>query len=238
MADSDIPSVDAISPDDAAPTYPGLPATSWAVLGMLTLGERLTGYDLKKWADWSIGYFYWSPSISQIYAELKKLEKAGFVVSEVISEPGERGRRVYQITDEGTRAVRNWSRDAPVDQPVLKHSLMLRMWMGHLNDTDHLKELVRAHIANLEERRDESRMHMAHAHREPAWAYSVMSLKWSMRYFQAEIDLAHDLLELIDDADTEFGRVRELDSLGNPVPNESGSWRRVEDYVENLKHDR
>ncbi|MBM7367214.1 PadR family transcriptional regulator [Gordonia hydrophobica] len=237
MADSAIPPADDAPAVDTDPSYPPLPATSWAVLGMLTLGERLTGYDLKKWADWSIGYFYWSPSISQIYAELKKLEKAGFVTSEVVSEPGERGRRVYEITESGTHAVRSWSRDAPVDQPVLKHSLMLRMWMGHLNDTDHLKELVRSHIANLEERRDESRMHMENADREPAWAYSVMSLAWSMKYFQAEIDLARDLLDLIDEAAASFSKVSELDPLGNPVPNESGSWRRVEDYVEHLKHD-
>ncbi len=44
----------------------------------------------------------------------------------MVSEPGERGRRVYTITARGTRAVRNWSRDAPVEQPVLKHGLLLR----------------------------------------------------------------------------------------------------------------
>lgn len=204
---------------------------------MLTLGEQLTGYDLKKWADWSIGYFYWSPSISQIYAELKKLEKAGFVTSEVISEPGERGRRVYQITEQGTHAVRNWSRDAPVDQPVLKHGLMLRMWMGHLNEPEHLKDLVREHISNLEALRDESRLHAENADREPSWAYSVMSLDWSMKYFQAEIDLAEDLLSQIDKATETFSTVAQLDELGNPVPNESGSWRRVEGYVQDLKQE-
>lgn len=44
---------------------------------MLTFEEELTGNDLKKWADWSVGFFYWSPSISQVYAELKKLEESG-----------------------------------------------------------------------------------------------------------------------------------------------------------------
>jgi hypothetical protein len=34
-----------------------LPPTSWAVLGMLAFGEEVSGYDIKKWADWSIGYF-------------------------------------------------------------------------------------------------------------------------------------------------------------------------------------
>ncbi|WP_137723967.1 PadR family transcriptional regulator [Prescottella subtropica] len=217
--------------------YPQLPATSWAVLGMLTLGEGLTGYDLKKWADWSFGYFYWSPSTSQVYGELKKLEAAGLVSSEQVCEPGERGRRVYRITGPGTRAVRNWSRDAPVEQPVLKHGLLLRMWMGHLNEPEHLKELVRAHIENMETLRERAAMHAANATREPSWAYSKMSLKWAERYYRAEIDLARQMLDDIDEAATEFAGVHEHDELGNPLPEVAGSWREVEDFVAGFEAD-
>lgn len=212
--------------------YPPLPATSWAVLGMLTLGEGLTGYDLKKWADWSIGYFYWSPSISQIYAELKKLEKGGLVSSELVTEPGERGRRVYRITERGTRAARNWSRDAPVEQPVLKHGLMLRLWMGHLNEPDQLKALVHSHIENMEAMREQAKVHGDHATREPSWAFSTMSLIWAERYFQSEIDLARQILDDIDAAAETFSHVRTRDEMGNPVPESVGSWRDVEDFVQ------
>lgn len=223
-----------VSGADAA-GYPSLPATSWAVLGMLTLGEGLTGYDLKKWADWSIGFFYWSPSVSQVYGELKKLEAAGLVESEMVSEPGERGRRVYTITERGTQAVRNWSRDAPVEQPVLKHGLLLRLWMGHLNEPEQLKALVQSHIENMAELRERAKLHGDHATREPAWAFSKMSLKWAERYYQAEMDLAKELLSDIDDAAETLSRVRERDELGNPIPEVAGSWRDVEDFVEGLR---
>jgi hypothetical protein len=33
---------------------PALPATSWAVLGLLSFCEEPSGYDLKKWADWPL----------------------------------------------------------------------------------------------------------------------------------------------------------------------------------------
>ncbi|WP_277370219.1 PadR family transcriptional regulator [Rhodococcus rhodochrous] len=221
--------------DASDDSYPSLPATSWAVLGMLTFGEGLTGYDLKKWADWSIGFFYWSPSVSQIYAELKKLEAAGLAESEMVSEPGERGRRVYRITERGTRAVRNWSRAAPVEQPVLKHGLMLRLWMGHLNEPDELKKLVRSHIENMEAMRERAKLHGDHANREPAWAFSRMSLVWSERYFQAEIDLAKQVLADIDEAAETFSSVQDRDELGNPVPQVTGSWRDVEDFVLGLE---
>lgn len=215
----------------------GLPATSWAVLGMLTFGEELTGNDLKKWADWSLGFFYWSPSISQVYAELKKLEGIGYVESRVVSEPGVRGRRLYAITESGTEAVRTWSREAPVEVPVLKHGVMLRLWMGHLNDPARLKALVGAHIANVEEQLRRAELHAEHADNEPAWSYPVMTLRWSVRYFSAEIDLARGLLDDIDRASTEYAKVSEHDLLGSPLPTTPGRWKNVEDYVLSLNQD-
>ena len=44
-----------------------LAATSWALLGMMSYEEEVSGYDLKKWIDWSVDLYYWSPSYSQIY---------------------------------------------------------------------------------------------------------------------------------------------------------------------------
>ncbi|ALU72495.1 PadR family transcriptional regulator [Rhodococcus erythropolis] len=215
-------------PDDVSR---GLPATSWAVLGMLTFGEELTGNDLKKWADWSVGFFYWSPSISQVYAELKKLESIGFVESRVVSEPGVRGKRLYSITQSGTDAVRTWSREAPVEVPVLKHGVMLRLWMGHLNEPERLKALVEAHIANVEEQIRRAKLHADHAENEPAWSFPVMTLRWSERYFRAEIELARELLEDIDRASAEFANVAEHDRLGSPLPSTPGRWKNVEEYV-------
>ena len=47
--------------------------TEYAVLGLLTFGER-SGYELDKLAGRSIGYF-WRPAKSKIYAILPRLEK-------------------------------------------------------------------------------------------------------------------------------------------------------------------
>ncbi|MDJ0428984.1 PadR family transcriptional regulator, partial [Rhodococcus fascians] len=44
--------------------FAGLRSTSWPVLGILSFGEELSGYDLKKWASYSVRFFYWSPSFS------------------------------------------------------------------------------------------------------------------------------------------------------------------------------
>src|ERR1039458_7715997 len=82
-----------------------VPATGWAVLGLLSFGRELTGYDLKKWADHSLRFFYWSPAISQIYSELKRLERLGYVTSRTVAQDELRNKRVYAISEEGRMAL-------------------------------------------------------------------------------------------------------------------------------------
>src|ERR1700753_4145877 len=111
-----------------------LAGTSWTLLGMLSYEEEVSGYDLKKWIDWSVDLYYWSPSFSQIYTELKKLESLGLATSRVERDEGPRSLRLYKITDAGLPAVTEWATDSPVDPPVLKHSVLMRMTLGHLSN--------------------------------------------------------------------------------------------------------
>src|ERR1700756_3589958 len=110
-----------------------LAATSWALLGMMSYEEEVSGYDLKKWIDWSVDLYYWSPSYSQIYTELKKLEGLGLVTSRVEREEGPGARRLYKIPRAGRHALPEWTSPAPVDPPVLKPSVLLRVRFGHLS---------------------------------------------------------------------------------------------------------
>ena len=96
---------------------PSLAATSWALLGMLSYEYELSGYDIRKWSDWSMRFYYGSPAYSQIYSELKKLEKLGMVTSRVENTGGTRNRRLYKITQAGLDAVTRWAEEAPVDPP-------------------------------------------------------------------------------------------------------------------------
>ncbi|AZS76253.1 PadR family transcriptional regulator [Streptomyces lydicus] len=181
---------------------PALPATSWAVLGLLSFGEELSGYDLKKWSDWSLRLFYWSPSFSQIYGELKRLEKVGYVTSRrVAQETGNRDKRVYVITDAGMAAARHWAREAPVEPPVLKHGVMLRMWLGHLLETDRMREVLGRHREYAETMRQRAEVDVEDACGEEAWAYPALVLKWSERYYASERDLADAMLADLDERD-------------------------------------
>ncbi|MFE5493031.1 PadR family transcriptional regulator [Streptomyces virginiae] len=179
-----------------------LPTTGWAVLGLLSFGEELSGYDLKKRSDLSLRFFFSSPSFSQIYSELKRLEKAGYATSRRVShDTGTRDKRVYRITEEGLAAVRDWARQAPVDPPVLKHGPMLRLWLGHLLEPAQMREVLLRQRDYAEDMRLRAAADAeADAARGgPAGAYPAVTLKWAERYYASERDLAAAMLDDIDE---------------------------------------
>lgn len=183
--------------NDGTP-LPQLRPTSWAVLGLLSFGEELSGYDLKKWADWSLRFFYWAPSYSQIYGELRKLEELGFATSRVVTKDDVRGKRLYTITPAGEEAVARWASEAPVEMPVLKHGVMLRMWLGHASDTDQLRSMLAEHRDQSEKMRVRAAADVKGAAEEPGWAYPEMVLTWAERYYADERDRADAMLDDLD----------------------------------------
>ncbi len=120
-----------------------LPVSGYAVLGLLSFGRALSGYDLKQWADHSLHYFFWSPAQSAIYTELRRLEELGYV--EPLGDlEGPRGRQRYQITPEGQSALSEWVGGSPTPPTVLKDYGLLKVWLGHAIDEDALRAVVDA----------------------------------------------------------------------------------------------
>ncbi|MFE6923486.1 PadR family transcriptional regulator [Nocardia sp. NPDC057663] len=224
---------------DPDPGVPNLPPTSWAVLAMLSYEEEVSGYDLKKWADWSLRYFYWTPSYSQIYAELKKLENHGFASSRLDHDNAMRGKRLYQITDSGREAVTAWWNKAPVDASVLKHHVLLRVMFGHLGSPDRIKQILRDHIADVEELEQRATIDAEAAKSEPGWAYSQLVLQWAQRHYTAERELAQQLIDDIDNAAAVLEGAEHDDRADYPHPT-PGRWREIEQRVreeEGMQHD-
>lgn len=183
--------------DEPIADAPTLRPTSWAVLGLLSFGSELSGYDLKKWADWSLRFFYWAPSYSQIYSELRNLESHGFATSRVVSTNDVKSKRLYKITSAGTDAVATWANESPVEPAVLKHGVMLRMWLGHLADPDKLSAVLTEHRDQSEKMRIRAVADAEGASEEAGWAYPELVLRWSEMYYESERDRADWMLENI-----------------------------------------
>ncbi|MFJ6938768.1 PadR family transcriptional regulator [Streptomyces sp. NPDC101132] len=181
------------------PGRPELPPTAWAVLGLLSFPGERTGYELKKWADSSLRFFYWSPAISQIYAELRRLEGLGYAASERSGPEEPRTKRRYAITPEGRAALAEWAADtAEAGPPVLKHGVLLRVWLGHLADPARLRAMVEEHVGRTREGLAEVREARARAAGASEWAFPELALRWSERQHLAELELAEALLADLD----------------------------------------
>lgn len=171
-----------------------LPTTAWAVLGLLSFGRELSGYELRKWADASVRFFYGAPAMSQIYRELRRLEARGYASSRVTPADEPRHKRLYRITPAGVEALSTWLRDAPVEAPILKHGVALRVWLGHLSDPATLRRTVEEHRDRAARMVDEVSHARAAAEHEPAWTYPAIIERWGERYWTAERDAADALL--------------------------------------------
>ncbi|MBC9716035.1 PadR family transcriptional regulator [Streptomyces sp. TRM66268-LWL] len=182
------------------PADRALPPTAWAVLGLLSFPGERTGYELKKWADASLRFFYWSPAISQIYAELRRLESLGYVTSRRSGPEEPRTKRTYAITDSGRAALADWAGSArDAGAAVLKHPLLLRVWLGHLTSQDHLRELVMEHIARTKGELKEVLDASAQAEGVEAWAHPQIALRWTERRLRSELELAEAMLIDLDE---------------------------------------
>lgn len=193
---------------------------------MMSYEEEISGYDLKKWIDWSVDLYYWSPSYSQIYTELKKLESLGLVTSRVERDAGTRTRRLYKITRAGMDAAIEWVNDAPADPPVLKRSVLLRVTFGRLTNPARLKEVLQEYAEYAEARHRKAVEDADGAEGEPAWAYSVVALRWAAKYHAAEREFALELMKDLDEADA-IVQQADKGGFGRPRPT-PGYWREIE----------
>ena len=182
------------SSDHPGGVLPDIPATAWAVLGLLSFGRELSGYDIKQWADAILRFFYWSPATSQIYTELRRLQERDLVASREIPRSDGRGKRVYTITPAGTEALELWQAQTDAEPPILKHGLLLRIWLGHLSQPDRLREQIRAHQEHLRLELADALDSGQHAHDQPEWAYPELVARWTCRRIESEIRLADEML--------------------------------------------
>jgi DNA-binding PadR family transcriptional regulator len=173
---------------------PKIPATAWAVLGILSFGRELTGYDIKNWSDAILHFFYWSPATSQIYTELRRLEDLGLVRSRTVARDEVRDKTVYAITPIGTEALRSWQATVDAEAPVLKHGVLLRIWLGHLAEPDRLREQIAEHHARLLAELAAAKESQEQADAQPEWAYPALVASWAVRRIESEIELTDSML--------------------------------------------
>jgi PadR family transcriptional regulator AphA len=115
--------------------------TRYALLGMLSY-KPMSGYEMKKMSDHSIGHF-WNENFGNIYPVLKKLEAEGLVTMIREDSDGGPSRKTYTITSDGRKILTEWLAAAP-DVSPLREELLLQVFFGQWTDPDLITTKIRA----------------------------------------------------------------------------------------------
>ena len=121
---------------------------------LVALSERpAAGLELARRFDRSIGFF-WSATHQQIYKVLRRMEDDAWVTAEVQPQPAAPDKRVYTVTDVGTKVLADWIATT-TPRAGFRSEIAVKMRAASYGD----REALHANIAELVE---DHRTRLAH----------------------------------------------------------------------------
>jgi DNA-binding PadR family transcriptional regulator len=126
-----------------------LTSTEYAVLGLLTRGEK-SGYDVRKAAEGSVGYF-WTPAKSRIYAILPRLVDAGLVRRRDVAQTGRPDKQLYRLTAKGEEALRLWVAEGELEPETSRNTLLVKVFFGELAEPSQILAQIRHRRLEMEQ---------------------------------------------------------------------------------------
>jgi DNA-binding PadR family transcriptional regulator len=171
-----------------------------ALLGLLARDVR-HGYDLKNELEQALGGS-WDINFGQIYATLQRLERDG-LVSAVVDESDRRGKKTYELTEQGRKELENWF-DQPVEKSQrLRDEFFIKLVVRHLAGySDAIEMIARQRRAYLQRVRDLTRL-AAEGLKDP---FVTLLIEGAILHLQADLrwlDLCDERLERLDDEQQE-----------------------------------
>ncbi|MGE5549497.1 MAG: PadR family transcriptional regulator [Bacteroidota bacterium] len=114
--------------------------TAYAILGLLH-HEPMTGYDLKKRFENTIGHF-WPAGFGQIYPALGGLAREGLIAGR--AEEGKTGlaKTVYTLTEAGRAALQRWLA-VPAAKEHVRYEILLKLFFGALAPPEQNVQTIR-----------------------------------------------------------------------------------------------
>lgn len=119
------------------------------VLLVVLSKQPSTGYEITKWFDGPLGYF-WNTSHQRVYRALATLHDDGWVAFEVVHQSDKPDKKIYQITEQGLEALKSWLTKPLKPTPINESFLVKLFAFEHADPVLLRKELQ----SQLEEFRD------------------------------------------------------------------------------------
>lgn len=116
------------------------------MLGWLSTGPG-SGYDLVRQLDQGLHWFWTAPH-SQIYPRLRDLEAQGLIRSHAEVVGSRLEKRIYEITEAGSAALREWT-EAPPTYPPNRDVERLKLIFGDHGNVAAVRTHLEAHRAHF-----------------------------------------------------------------------------------------
>lgn len=110
-----------------------------AMLGILSW-KSSTGYELKKIFEDS-SFMYWSGNNNQIYKALLNMENENLVSSEVVHHDNSPSKKIYTITEEGLKELKEWLVSSP-EAPEIKKTFLVQLAWSDILSNQELNEVL------------------------------------------------------------------------------------------------
>jgi len=121
----------------------------YALLSLLARRER-SGYELSSFSSPPQSLTLWSAGHSQIYPELAKLAKAGYVTFSTVQVTNRPDKKIYQVTEAGLDRLRHWAVEPPKRSPQ-RQDLNIKTHAAWLADPAAMCALFRAQAEQAED---------------------------------------------------------------------------------------
>ena len=175
------------------------------LLGLLNYFP-MSGYDLKRMIDESTAHF-WHAHHSQIYTSLREMEKDGWVSSQFIKNESLPDRRVYTLTEEGKKVLKEWLDKPMIELPPIKDEFIVRIFFSANRDKEKIRselivqqQLHQEHLAEYHQL--ESHMTKEISENHPVLSRDAQfwqaTLSMGKRYENAYLDWLAELIKLVD----------------------------------------
>lgn len=115
----------------------------YALLALLNV-DPMTGYDLCKVFESSVGHVWYAPD-SQIYPQLRKMESEGLIDGEDVPWGKNSTKRRYHITEAGVADFTGWM-NSPLEYARVRDPAHLRAAYLEWASPSSAREQMRAHI--------------------------------------------------------------------------------------------
>ena len=159
----------------------------------------MTGYELAKTFDSSIGFF-WKADHQQIYRELSKLRDRGHVQAREVVQTGKPNKLVYTLTPEGRAALKHWAA-RPSRPPSIKDDLLVRMFALDGVDLGALRADIMARLEHHRDRQTRFERILAKRFPEgtapPADLGKLLNLRLGVRHERAVVEWCEEALEAL-----------------------------------------